>query len=281
VVIGHEFSGYVQEIHPDALTSVKVNDLVSIDPNMPCNQCAFCRNKKYHLCNNLFCIGVTVDGGMSQYVSVPARAVIAVPSNVTPEVAALAEPLSCVVHAVDKGHIKTGDTALVIGAGPIGLMTTALASMNGARVTVIEPTEYRRKTAIESFGASEAYAPGELKPVDGVLGEGYDVVFECVGRSQTAEMAVSFAKAGGNVVWIGVAKVEDRASISPFEIYRKELTITSTYTNPYGIDRAVKILSEDRIDWTKLISHSFKLQDFEKAWEVFLGGTGLKVVVTP
>ena len=258
-----------------------MGDLVSIDPNMPCNQCAFCRNQKYHLCNNLFCIGVTVDGGMSHYVAVPARAAIAVAKHVTPQVASLAEPLSCVVHAVDQGKIKTGDSVLVIGAGPIGLMTIALASLSGARVTVIEPTEMRRQKALEVFGASEVYAPGKLAPVDGVLGEGYDVVFECVGKPNTAEDAVNFAKAGGTVVWVGVAKVEDRVSISPFDIYRKELTITSTYTNPYGIDRAVKILNENKVDWSALVSHSFKLAEFDEAWKVFLAGTALKVVIEP
>lgn len=280
VVIGHEFSGYVEEIHPETIALVKVGDLVAIDPNMPCNQCGFCRNKKYHLCNHLFCIGVTVDGGMSNYVAVPARAAIKVPDNVSPEVAALSEPLSCVVHAVDQGHIQTGDSVLVIGGGPIGLMTTALATLNGGTVTVIEPNELRKDKAT-SFGAKQVLKPGEHPAVNGVLGEGYDVVFECVGRPETCEQAVSFAKAGGHVVWVGVTKVSDRVSVSPFDIYRRELTITSTYTNPYGIDRAVKILAEGRMDWKALISHSFSLNEFDKAWEVFLTGTGLKVVITP
>ncbi|KAG2236236.1 hypothetical protein INT48_008596 [Thamnidium elegans] len=281
VVIGHEFSGYVQEIHPDTKALVKVGDLVAIDPNMPCNQCTFCRNQKYHLCTHLFCIGVTVDGGMSQYVSVPARAVIAVPSHVSPEVASLAEPLSCVVHAVDQGKIKTGDSVLVIGAGPIGLMAIALASTSGGRVTVIEPSEMRRQKALGIFGAIEAFAPGTLPAVDGALGEGFDVVFECVGRPNTAEDAVNFTKAGGTVVWVGVAKVEDRVSISPFDVYRKELTITSTYTNPYGIERAVKVLAENKVNWSALVSHTFKLSEFDDAWKVFLAGTGLKVVIKP
>ncbi|KAI9472222.1 MAG: chaperonin 10-like protein [Benjaminiella poitrasii] len=280
VIIGHEFSGYVEQIHPETKTPIKIGDLVSIDPNIPCNQCTFCRNEKYHLCLDLSCIGVTIDGGMSQYVSVPARAAIAVPGHVTPQVAALAEPLSCVVHGVDQGKIKTGDQVLVIGAGPIGLMTIALASLSGGVVTVVEPNEMRRRKAL-GFGASYVHAPGELSAVNGALGEGYDVVFECVGRPNTCADAVNFAKAGGNIVWIGVAKVEDRVSISPFDVYRKELTITSTYTNPYGIDRAVKILSAGKVDWNQLISHSFKLSEFDQAWKVFLEGTGLKVVITP
>ncbi|ORE02432.1 GroES-like protein [Rhizopus microsporus var. microsporus] len=281
VVVGHEFCGYVEKLHPETKALVKEGDLVAIDPNIPCNQCGFCRNKKYHLCTDLFCIGVTVDGGMSQYVAIPARAAVKVPSHVPPEVACLSEPLSCVVHAVDKGNIKTGDSVLVIGAGPIGLMVTALANASGGKVSVIEPTELRRQKAKEIFGASEAYAPGALGPVNGALGEGYDVVFECAGRPNTCDDAVKFAKAGGTVVWVGVAKVEDRVSVSPYDIYRRELTITSTFTNPYGIDRAVKILAEGRVDWSALVSHTFSLKEFDKAWEVFTAGTGLKVVVKP
>ncbi|KAI7900325.1 chaperonin 10-like protein [Cokeromyces recurvatus] len=280
VVIGHEFSGYVEEIHPETRTPIQVGDLVAVDPNIPCQQCTFCRNDKYHLCIDLFCIGVTIDGGMSRYVSIPARAAITIPKHISPEVAALAEPLSCVVHGVDQGKIKTGDQVLVIGSGPIGLMTIALASLHGGHVTVIEPNEMRRQEAL-SFGASDVYAPGHLPAVDGAAGEGYDVVFECVGRPNTCEDAVNYAKAGGTIVWIGVNKVEDRVPISPFDIYRKELTITSTYTNPFGIDRAVKILGSGKVDWNRLISHTFKISEFDEAWQVFLKGTGLKIIIKP
>ncbi|ORZ11842.1 chaperonin 10-like protein [Absidia repens] len=281
VVIGHEFSGHVEAIHEDCVTSVKVGDLVAIDPNMPCNSCTYCRNRKYHLCPNLSCIGVTIHGGMAQYVAVPARAAVPVPSTVSPVVASLAEPLSCVVHAVDLGEIKTGDHVLVIGAGPIGLMTMALCSTGGAHVTVIEPNEMRRANAVNIFGASEAYGPGELKTGDPLRGDGFDVVFECVGRAQTMTDALTYAKAGATVVWVGVAKTDATVTVSPFDVYRRELTIRSTYTNPYGMERAVKILADGKIDWKQLISHQFTLDQFEQAWGVFKDGLGMKVCVTP
>lgn len=281
VTIGHEFSGFVEAIHPDTKTEVAVGNLVAIDPNVPCHACGFCRNKKYHLCNDLLCIGVTVDGGMAKYVSVPASAAFAVPEHVNPQVASLAEPLSCVIHAVDTGSIKSGDRVLVIGAGPIGLMVTGLASTGGANVTVVEPNDMRRKTAT-SFGASAVLAPQDLdiggEPIHGF---GFDVVFECVGRPETMEAAVNYAKAGGTVVWVGVAKPGVKVPVSPFDVYRRELTIKSTYTNPYGMDRAVKILADSKVDWSTLISHTFSLDEFGKAWEVFASGTGLKVCVTP
>ncbi|KAI9004886.1 chaperonin 10-like protein [Phycomyces nitens] len=281
VVIGHEFSGHIAAVHEHSKTNLAIGDLVSIDPNIPCNACSFCRNKKYHLCNDLFCIGVTVDGGMSEYVAVPITAVYSVPSHVTPEVACLAEPLSCVVHAVDMGEIKSGDRVLIIGAGPIGMMALALCSTGGAHVTVIEPNNMRREMAVSIYKANAAVAPGVLTPGDGAKGEGFDVVFECVGRPETMSQAVQFAKAGGIVVWVGVAKTDARVSISPFDVYRKELTIRSTYTNPFGMDRAVKILADEKVDWKSLVTHSFPLQEFDEAWKVFLAGTGLKVCIKP
>ncbi|CAO3641005.1 unnamed protein product [Cunninghamella blakesleeana] len=281
VIIGHEFSGYVEAIHENCKTTIKVGDLVAIDPNMPCNACTFCRNKKYHLCPNLSCIGVTIHGGMANYVAIPIRAAVPVPSKVSPTVASLAEPLSCVIHAVDLGEVKTGDKVLVIGGGPIGLMTMALSASSGAHVTVIEPNEMRRKNAIEHFGASDAYAPGKLEMGDPLQGDGFDVVFECVGRAETMTDAIKYAKAGATVVWVGVARVDATVTVFPFDVYRRELTIRSTYTNPYGMERAVQILADGKINWNQLISHQFNLEEFDQAWKVFKEGTGMKVCVTP
>ncbi|KAJ8661990.1 chlorophyll synthesis pathway protein BchC [Lichtheimia ornata] len=280
VTIGHENAGFVEQIHPDTVTTVKQGDLVAIDPNIPCHACTFCRNKKYHLCPKLICLGVSVNGGMAKYMAAPAEAVFPVPQSVGPVTASLAEPLSCVIHAVDTGSIKTGDQVLVMGAGPIGLMTLGLASLAGGRVTVVEPSKMRREKAL-AFGAAEVLDPEELKLGDPCMGDGFDVVFECVGRPQTMELAVNCAKAGGTVVWVGVAKPDVTIPVSPFNVYRRELTIKSTYTNPYGMERAIKVLAENKLDWGSLITHSFTLDQFEEAWKVFLDGSGLKVCVRP
>ncbi|KAJ2620042.1 hypothetical protein GGI26_005336 [Coemansia sp. RSA 1358] len=278
ITIGHEFAGYIEAIHPETKTSAKVGDLVAIDPNIPCHACSFCRTKMYHLCASLRCIGVTCDGGMARYVSVPAAAVF-VTRGLTPEVACLAEPLSCVVHAVKQGEIKNGDHVLVIGAGPIGLMVAALAATSGAYVTTCELNDMRREVA-KSFGASEVVTKIDIggRPEDGF---GYDVVYECVGRADTMQATLNYAKAGGTIVWVGVAKPDATVQVSPFDIYRRELSIKSTYTNPYGMESAVKILQAGKIDWSKLVSHTFTLDEFDSAWQVFKSGAGLKVCIKP
>ncbi|KAJ1856408.1 hypothetical protein GGH12_002110 [Coemansia sp. RSA 1822] len=278
VTIGHEFSGYVEAIHAETTTTAKIGDLVAIDPNVPCNKCTFCRTLKYHLCLNLWCIGVTCDGGMAKYVAVPASAIY-VTAGISPEVASLAEPLSCVVHAVDTGSVKSGDRVLVIGAGPIGLMVTALCASGGAHVTVAELNATRRTAATE-FGASVVTERVDIGG-DPIQGYGFDVVFECVGLAATMSEALEYARAGGTIVWVGVATPTALVSVSPFTVYRRELTIKSTYTNPFGMERAVRILCDNKVNWANLISHTFALTEFDAAWAVFVKNSGLKVCIKP
>ncbi|KAI9289353.1 chaperonin 10-like protein [Umbelopsis sp. AD052] len=277
VIIGHELSGYIHAIGENTVTGLKVGDLVAVDPNIHCHACTYCRNAKPHLCQAPQAIGVTTDGGMSQYVNVPVSAAYKVPEGVSAEVASLAEPLSCVVHAVDMGNITSGSHVIVLGAGPIGTMTVALAVSSGARVTVVDPHESRRKVAKETFGAAVTLTPAEAKDIK----ESFDVVFECVGKPEAMQQAVDMAKAGGTIVWVGVAKTEDRVSISPFEVYRRELTIKSSYTNHFSMERALNLLANDQIDWSQLISHTYSLEQFDTAWKVFQSKTGMKICVKP
>jgi L-iditol 2-dehydrogenase len=277
VVIGHELSGYVHAIAEGTVTDLKVGSLVVIDPNIPCHACTYCHNAKPHLCTSPQAIGVTTDGGMAQYVPVPVSAAYLVPDTVSPETACLAEPLSCVIHAVDMGNIKSGDRVAILGAGPIGIMALCLALSSGARVTMVDPNESRRKQAKETFGAYESLHPDDTKDMSAC----FDVVFECVGRPQTMEQAVELGKAGSTIVWVGVARTDARVSISPFEVYRRELTIRSSYTNHFSMERAVNILADAQSPWSKIITHTYSLEEFDQAWDTFKSAVGMKVCVKP
>ncbi|KAI8074970.1 chaperonin 10-like protein [Gongronella butleri] len=283
VIIGHEFSGHVVRVHASsAQTRLSVGDLVAVDPNIPCQGCGFCRGQKYHLCPDLKIIGLMQDGGMADYAIVPLRNAVRVPEGtVSPAVASLAEPLACAIHAVDLGAVKTGDRVLVIGGGPIGLMTAATSVLSGARVSLIEPNAARR-TMAKQFGVSDTFAPGELAAADPFLDENaFDVVFETVGRAQTMEEAISHAKAGGVVVWVGVAARDARVTIRPFEMYRRELTIRTSRTSPYCMHRAVKMLANPTMPWAAMITHQFPMENFQDAWQVLVHGQGVKVCITP
>ena len=273
VVIGHEFCGTVAQVG-EGVENVSAGDRVVVDPNIPCRACTHCRNARPHLCENPEAIGVTRDGGLAETAVVPAAQAYRVPDGLPPEAAALTEPLACALHAVDLAGLKPGQEALVLGAGPIGVLCAALLATAGAsRVLLSEPNPERRARA-GSFGA-EPVEPGSLS--EGAA----DVVLECVGRPETLRAAVDVARAGGTVVWVGVAPPEAEVAVRPYDIFRRELTIRGTYTNPFTMERSLALLASGRVNWREVVTHRLPLSRFDEAWEAHRLGAGLKVCVTP
>lgn len=273
VTLGHEFTGTIVEIGPE-VGRFDIGERIVVDPNIPCRVCTYCHRSRPHLCENPEALGVTLNGGLSELAVVPASQAYKVPDNVPPEAAALTEPLACALHAVDLSGIRPGKTALVLGAGPIGILTAALLVSSGAsRVVVSEPSESRRARA-------EAVRAESVKP-DAVSEEMADVVFECVGRVETMKAALDAARPGGTVMWVGVAPPEAEVSVKPYDVFRKELTIRGSYTNPYTMERSLALLASGRVDWRKIVTHRFPLGEFAEAWEAHRTGAGLKVSVYP
>lgn len=273
VTLGHEFSGIITEVG-SGVEKFEAGQRIVIDPNIPCQVCTYCHSSRPHLCENPEAIGVTLNGGLSTLAVVPVSQAYLVPEGVTPEAAALTEPLACALHAVDLSGVRPGDTALVIGAGPIGILCAALLVTSGAsKVMVSEPSEGRRERA--------AAAGAEPVEPDDISEEMADVVFECVGRVETMKAALDAAKPGGTVMWVGVAPPEAEVGVKPYDVFRKELTIRGSYTNPYVMERALALLASGRIDWRNIVTHQFSLDEFEDAWEAHRSGAGLKVSVHP
>lgn len=273
VTLGHEFTGTVVELGPE-VEKFSVGERIVVDPNIPCRVCTYCHSSRPHLCKDPEAIGVTLNGGLSEFAVVPASQAYRVPDGVSPEAAALTEPLACALHAVDLSGIRPGETALVLGAGPIGILSAALLVASGAsEVIVSEPSESRRAHA-EAVGATP------VEP-DMISEEMSDVVFECVGRVETMKAALDAAKPGGTVMWVGVAAPDAEVSVKPYDIFRKELTIRGSYTNPYVMERALALLASGLIDWRQIVTHRFSLGEFEDAWETHRSGEGLKVSVYP
>jgi L-iditol 2-dehydrogenase len=273
VIIGHEFAGTVVELGPE-VEGYSVGERVVIDPNIPCHTCYYCRNAQPHLCERPQALGVTRDGGMTEFAVLPAAQAYHVPANLPAAAAALTEPLACALHAVDLANLREGQTAVVLGAGPIGILCTALLVAAGAsRVAVSEPNAARRER-VRDFGA-EPIAPEDV-PVGKV-----DVVLECVGRAETMRAAVDAARPGGTVVWVGVARPDVEVGIKPHDIYQRELTIRGSYTNPFTMERALALLSSGRINWEAIVTNRVPLTRFDEAWDALRTGAGLKVSVQP
>lgn len=262
LVPGHEFSGVVAEVGAGVKT-VKVGDRVTGDPNDMCGECYFCKNGMQHFCKNNIGIGTTVDGGVAEYVIMREKQVYKVSDELSFIEAAMAEPISCCLHGIDLCNIKAGDTVLVMGGGPIGMIMMQLAKNAGAsKVIMSEPVEEKREQALK-LGATKTIDPLH-EDVEAVLAEyceNVNVVIECVGNVHTQADAVRFAGKGATIMYFGLAAPEESFPIRPDDIFKKELHITSSYINPYSFERAIQILESGTVELESLITNVVPLDD--------------------
>ena len=262
LVPGHEFSGVVAEVGAGVKT-VKVGDRVTGDPNDMCGECYFCKNGMQHFCKNNIGIGTTVDGGFAEYVIMREKQVYKLSDELSFIEAAMAEPISCCLHGIDLCNIKAGDTVLVIGGGPIGMIMMQLAKNAGAsKVIMSEPVEEKREQALK-LGATKTIDPlhEEVEAVLAEYCENVNVVIECVGNVHTQADAVRFAGRGATIMYFGLAAPEESFPIRPDDIFKKELHITSSYINPYSFERAIQILESGTVELESLITNVVPLDD--------------------
>jgi L-iditol 2-dehydrogenase len=258
IILGHEWAGEVVEGGAEVST-VQKGDRVSIDPNIYCGTCENCRSNRAHLCNNLQAIGVTRDGGMGEYCVVPAANCYRIPEHMTFEEAALVEPLGCVLHGLKKIDLSSLSKVLIIGGGFIGqLFLQLVKQQNVQSIIVSEPADNKREL-LYKLGADEIIHPMDASKLE------VDVVIECVGRPESMELAVKSVGKGGQVLLFGVAAPETIISVSPFEIFSKELSIKGSFINPYTHEEAVSLISKKVVDVLSLISHRFTIAELPEA----------------
>jgi len=286
LILGHEASGRIVEVGKEVET-LKVGDSVAIDPNIFCGKCYFCRIGEAHLCRNLKAVGVTRNGAFAEYVAVPEENLYKLPKNVSYEEAALAEPLSCCIHGVDLAQIKSGDTVVVLGAGPIGLLHTQLVRILGAsKVTTITGHNEEKLAFARKLGADDTINASLEDPVSKVRasssGIGADVVVEATGNPVAVEQAIKMARRGGRVIIFGCAPEKAKIEVSPYIINDSELMIFGAFNNPYTMSRAIRLIGSGKIKTKHLISHEFGLDNILKAFETIRSGTlYLKILVKP
>ncbi|WP_456059427.1 zinc-dependent alcohol dehydrogenase family protein [Brachyspira pilosicoli] len=267
-ILGHELSGCVEKIGKN-VTKVKIGDKVAVDPNDYCNNCYYCNNAKKHLCSNMTAVGVSLDGGFAEYVTVKENLVFKVADNVSYESAAMVEPISCCLHGIDLMDIKQGDTVMVVGAGNIGLMMIQLLKYKGAvNIIAVEPFEKRRERA-KKYGANIVIDPindntEEILKNNNIFN--IDKVIDCAGKVQTAEYSIKYAGKGAEIMLFGLTAPDDEVKIKPFEMFQKELTIKTSFVNPYAFERAANLLAKGIIDVSEIITD---IVDLENINDVF------------
>jgi 2-desacetyl-2-hydroxyethyl bacteriochlorophyllide A dehydrogenase len=261
---GHELSGTVRALGVGVM-HLPVGTRVAVNPNLPCRHCRQCRRGRPHLCENPEAVGVTRPGGFGARCAVPAELAVPLPEGLAPAEAALMEPVSCCLHGLEVAPPSPGDRVIILGAGAIGLLLLQLVRLSGAtRVVVSEPVQTKRELA-EALGADAAVDPSGADDLRQALvdaaGGPADLVVEAAGVPATAALAPELVGPGGTVLFFGVCDEEVRVAISPRRIFREELTIVGSYTNPFTDQRALDLLGSGRIEPEPIISDRFALEE--------------------
>jgi 2-desacetyl-2-hydroxyethyl bacteriochlorophyllide A dehydrogenase len=281
VIIGHEFAGVVEDVGSQVRT-IKTGDRVTVHPNRNvCGQCYSCLAGQYHLCPQVWetCVGIFAPGGLAEYVKVKEVMAFKLPNQMKLEHGALVEPLATGLHAVRNGNFTIGASALVLGAGPIGLLTTQCLSSAGARrIYVLEPSPRRRDLA-RKLGADEVIDPAstDLEAHFDSAAPVIDFVFECSGDSMALDRAARLVKRGGKIVVVGISV--EPLKIDPMLLISKELSIkgTTDYNEEFGL--AIDLLAQGRIIVDQLITSILPIEQFGQAFEMLRNKEAVKVLL--
>ncbi len=256
MVVGHEAAGRIVGVG-ERVDPSRVGELVALEPGLPCRSCHQCLAGRYNLCPLVsFFATPPVDGAISQFVVLDAAFAHRAPDGLTPEEAAMAEPVSVGIWAARKAGIAPGDKVLVTGAGPIGLLSAQVARHFGAdQVTITDVSDFRLQVAHE-LGL-------KAQPAGQQLTEEYDVLIECSGAAVALSTAMRAVARAGRVVLVGMGA--DEVSISVPLIQSREITLTGTfrYANTYPL--ALHLIASGAVRLGPVITHHFDLTDTEGA----------------
>ncbi|NND93064.1 MAG: zinc-dependent alcohol dehydrogenase family protein [Granulosicoccus sp.] len=272
VVPGHEYSGIVEEVG-EAVTSVSAGDRVVVDPNISCGHCRACRRGLRNLCETLQAYGVTTNGGFAEH-SVVSEANIVPIGDMPFNLAALAEPLGCVLNGIGEIETKGAANAVVVGAGPIGLlMALALKDAGIPDVSVVDIDE-GRLDFVRTLGLNAILsAPDTLASME----RSVDVVVDATGVPAVVEGLFNLVANGGNVLFFGVCPPDSRISISPFDIFRRQIRVAGAHSLNHNIPEALAVLRRSGEAMSKIISHELPLSDIASYLDGPHGGGSMKV----
>jgi 2-desacetyl-2-hydroxyethyl bacteriochlorophyllide A dehydrogenase len=271
LIIGHEFAGTVVEVGA-GVHHVQIGDRATADINIACGMCWFCRHNSKLFCPSVRQLGVHDAGGMAEYVVAPAANVYWLPTTMPFDHAAFIEPLACAIHGQDRVGVGVGETVLIIGAGPMGLVHTAMSRLRGAGKVIVSEPDAQRRSRAHAIGSDIEFDPlgdAGLEPVlEATDGRGADVVIEAVGSTRTYMQAIEMARRGGRVLAYGAAPPDATIDVKPFEIYTKELTIVGSYAGTYETwPKAIDLIANGRFDPSCIVDSVRPLTDVMAAIE--------------
>lgn len=268
-VMGHEFSGTVTEVG-ESVEGFAAGDRVTVYPFAPCGECPNCRRGDGHVCAMAPVTGLGLgqnSGGFAESVVVDASMLIPIPDELSMEHGALVEPLAVALHGINVGEAKPGDRCVVIGAGPIGVMTALGLRARGIdQVLVVERNEPRQER-IRSFGFDALGLDDvHVKVIEALGGDLPDVVFECAGNPAAPQLAAELVRSRGIIVLLGI--LEEPVEISQLVLMIKEAQMRASFCyRPDEFREAVELLAAEKLPADRLITGKAPLEDAQAMFE--------------
>ena len=284
-ILGHEFAGIVERTGSE-VTHLQPGDRVVVRPPGICGQCQWCEKGELALCEQHFenTIGLKVPGGFAEFVLVEDYQALPLKDGVSFREAAQSEPLAVCLHATKASNINMGDSAVIFGAGPIGLLILQMAKAVGAHpVYVVETAEFRRRKA-KDLGADIVIDPTEREVTKKILSDipnGVNLVIDCAGKEVTINQAINVCKKGGQITLVGAAP--EPIKVDQLRWLQKGIKIHASmgyFIEDFRV--ALECIENKRFDLEGLVSHVVSLDEIEKGFELLNDpNSTLKVLIKP
>lgn len=282
---GHEIAGEVVRLG-EHTTRLAVGQKVVLDNCVQCGDCFYCRHHMANFCERTVAQGVNAQGGFAEYI-VAREGRCFIVDDLDLDIAVLAEPTACVVHGLDQLQLRPGSRVLTFGAGPTGLILAQLLAKHGAcDLTVAAPTPFKLDIA-RAGGAHRVVQvdrndmPATVEKLSSITPHGFDVVIDATGAVPVLAQTIGLARDGGTIFVYGMTPENATWTVSPYQIFRRELTIKGSFAQAYSFDRALMMLRNGQVDGTPLITHRFGLDDYGKALETSATSECIKAVIQP
>ncbi|CAI7581546.1 unnamed protein product [Penicillium pancosmium] len=286
MVLGHESAGIITKVG-SSVTTLKVGDRVAMEPGIACRRCEPCKSGKYNLCENMaFAATPPYDGTLAKYYTLPEDFCYKLPEALSLQEGALMEPLSVAVHIVRQASVSPGQSVVVFGAGPVGLLCCAVATAFGASSVIAVDIQQSRLDFAKDYATTSTFMPGKVSAIENAermkqennLGAGADVAIDASGAEPSVHTGIHVLRNGGTYVQGGMGRSEIQFPI--MAACSKELTLKGSFRYGSGDYKlAVGLVASGKVDVKKLITGTVQFEEAEQAFKEVKAGKGIKTLI--
>lgn len=286
MVLGHESSGVISKVG-SAVTTLKVGDHVAMEPGIPCRRCEPCKEGKYNLCEKMaFAATPPYDGTLAKYYVLPEDFCYKLPENINLQEAAVMEPLSVAVHIVKQANVAPGQSVVVFGAGPVGLLCCAVARAFGSPKVIAVDIQKGRLEFAKKYAATAIFEPSKVSALENAerivnendLGRGADIVIDASGAEPSVHTGIHVLRPGGTYVQGGMGRNEITFPI--MAACTKELNVRGSFRYGSGDYKlAVNLVASGKVSVKELITGVVSFEDAEQAFHEVKAGKGIKTLI--